>query len=297
MLPRNKTRLAPTPSGYLHLGNIISFIVTETLAAQHGASVLLRIDDLDRERAEPKYVADIIDTLHFLDLPYNEGPADNDDFVARYSQVLRMPLYERLLKQLADNGQVFACTCSRADVFRISPDGRYSGTCLHKRLPLDTPNATWRVNTSEPIQLKVATPAGIVTDTLPVLMDHFVVRKRNGFPAYQLSSVADDNHFGVDLIVRGQDLWDSTMAQMYLAHLLDLHAYSNALFYHHPLVMNDNGEKLSKSAGDTSVHWYREQGKSAEDVMKKIAQTAGLANVHDWQTIGRKLVATYWEHH
>lgn len=293
---RNKTRLAPTPSGYLHLGNILSFIITETLAQQHGAKVWLRIDDLDRERAEPRYVTDIIDTLHFLDMPYDEGPADVDDFAANYSQVWRMPLYNQLLGQLAENGHLFACTCSRADVWKASPDdGRYLGTCLHKQLPLDTPGATWRLNTSAPLELKMLTPKGYTTQLLPGIMQHFVVRKKNAFAAYQLSSVADDAHHGADLIVRGEDLNDSTLAQLYLAQRLNLDSFSNALFYHHPLVMNSAGEKLSKSAGDTSIQWMRQQGATASEIYQTIGALAGIKPRNDWRETGKELIDKYWQ--
>src|SRR5579872_4577988 len=111
-----KTRIAPTPSGFLHVGNILSFSLTAAMARDNGASILLRIDDLDRERANPEYVEDIFETLHFLDIPWDEGPAAATDFERHYSQLYRMALYEKALARLKAANAVFACACSRAQL-------------------------------------------------------------------------------------------------------------------------------------------------------------------------------------
>jgi glutamyl/glutaminyl-tRNA synthetase len=107
----NRTRLAPTPSGFLHLGNILSFAITAALAEKTGAKILLRIDDLDRERVNKLYVQDIFDTLNFLEIPWDEGPRDAKEFEQTHSQMQRMAMYREALRQLADEGKVFACTC------------------------------------------------------------------------------------------------------------------------------------------------------------------------------------------
>jgi glutamyl-tRNA synthetase len=255
-----KTRLAPTPSGYLHLGNALSFALTATLARANGARILLRIDDMDRERVEEAYVQDIFDTLSFLDIPWDEGPRDAREFWLAYSQVLRLDLYRQALDQLAALGAVFACTCSRNQT--------YEGICLEKGLPLDTPNAAWR--------LKVA-------GALP----YFVVRKKDGFPAYQLTSLIDDLYYGVDLIVRGEDLRSSTIAQQELAGVLGRQAFARVHFDHHPLLMETPGRKLSKSEGATSIRYLRAQGYRASEVFQMIGEMLGLERpVADWRGLG-----------
>src|SRR5882757_2581728 len=88
-----KTRIAPTPSGFLHLGNVLSFAITVALARKKGAKILLRIDDLDRERVEGRFVEDIFETLHFLEIPWDEGPGDLHEYETRFSQVHRMDVY------------------------------------------------------------------------------------------------------------------------------------------------------------------------------------------------------------
>jgi glutamyl-tRNA synthetase len=276
-----KTRIAPTPSGYLHVGNILSFSLTVALARRCGASVLLRIDDLDRERVDPAYVCDIFETLRFLEISWDEGPADVSEFEHHYSQVHRMDLYGRALEDLRRSGSVFACTCSRADL----RGGVYAGTCRDRGLSLDEPGVSWRLRTSSSLPLRVRTlDHGLVEAALPPEMMDFVVRKKDGFPAYQLTSLVDDVFYGVDLIVRGMDLWPSTLAQHYLSFCLPgAGAFQDAGFYHHPLLVGDGGEKLSKSAGVTSIQYMRKQGMNAVDVYKHIARLLGKdVEVRGW---------------
>jgi len=279
-----KTRIAPTPSGFLHLGNVAAFVKTVEMARTAGAKILLRIDDLDRERVEAAYVQDIFDTLNFLELPWDEGPKDVNEFEREWSQVHRTGLYREALDQLRDRGQVFACSCSRAQVSRESVDGVYPGTCRDKGISLDAENVSWRLRTGgEEGGVKVLggevgaeksvgqMREEIVKVGLPETMKDFVVRKRDGFPAYQLTSVIDDLYFGVDLVVRGEDLWASTVAQHCLAARLGKGEEFGAIaFYHHPLLVGKGGRKLSKSAGDTSIQFLRKQGFSREDIFAMI---------------------------
>jgi len=276
----HKTRIAPTPSGYLHLGNIYSFMLTAALAQKYGARILLRIDDQDRERLEMKYVQDILDTLHFLDIHWDEGPRNIDEFEKKYSQLCRADLYSQALQQLRDDGHVYACTCSRSQIQRESPDMIYPGTCRHKNIPLDSPNVSWRLKTDTQTILHARTLNGpVIAATLPADMNDFVVRKKDSFPAYQLSSVIDDTYFGIDLVVRGEDLWHSTLAQLYLASLLKECSFSQTTFVHHRLLKKADGEKLSKSAGDTSIYYLRKEGKTAQDIYKMIADIDFLNDI------------------
>lgn len=259
-----QTRIAPTPSGYLHAGNALNFLLTAGLAKQCGAEVLLRIDDLDRERYRPAYAADIFETLPFLNIQCNKGPQSVEEFERQWSQRHRLALYNRALEKLRQGSMVFACTCSRTQTKECD--------CRDKELPLDAQDTSWRLITSgEAVAVK-----GIDDKTtaaaLPVEMKNFIVRKKDGLPAYQLSSLVDDLHFGIDLIVRGQDLWASTLAQHFLAKQLGEDRFSAVCFYHHPLLKNAAGEKFSKSAGDSSVKHWREEGKTPEAFLRHIGR-------------------------
>lgn len=264
-----RTRIAPTPSGFLHLGNALSFLHTAARARALGAKLLLRIDDMDRERVRPAYVDDIFETLEFLQIQPDEGPGDSLDFEAAWSQRLRLPLYNEALEQLARQDAVFACTCSRADLQREATQG-YAGTCIRKGIPLETPGAAWRLHTASSSPVEIRDHSGkLLQATLPDSQQFFIVRKRDGFPSYQLSSLADDVHFGVDYIVRGADLWESTIAQLYLARVLGKGSFLETTFEHHPLVCDEKGEKLSKSAGATSISHLRRQGMTLDEFLKK----------------------------
>lgn len=264
-----KTRIAPTPSGYLHIGNAMSFLITAGLAKQAGAKLLLRIDDMDRDRTQQQYVEDIFDTLRFLQIAWDEGPANYTEFENRWSQVHRLPAYETALQQLKAAGLVYACTCSRTQLQQAVN----TCTCRKKRLPLDTPAASWRLITDAELALVIKTFSGeTVTARLPPAMQSFVVRRKDGLPAYQLSSLIDDEYFGIDAIVRGEDLWNCTLAQQYLAQVLDKPFFGEVVFYHHPLIMDAGGhKKLSKSAGATSIRYLRGEGKTSVEIAGMIA--------------------------
>jgi glutamyl-tRNA synthetase len=263
------------------VGNILSFSLTAALARRSGASILLRIDDLDRSRFLVEYLEDIFETLRFLGIPWDEGPMDAGDFERNWSQVHRMELYERALGLLRESGAMFACSCSRSQLTQAG--GRYPGTCRERGITLDAPEVSWRVET---------------TGELPAEMDDFIVRKKDGLPAYQLSSVVDDIHYAMDLVVRGEDLRASTLAQLYLADVLsgagmrEAAAFRGVRFVHHPLLLGADGEKLSKSAGATSIRYLRTQGFAAGDVFSLIARLSGLEEpVRDWEQLATQLFA------
>ncbi|MFI5162586.1 MAG: glutamate--tRNA ligase family protein [Sphingobacteriales bacterium] len=283
----NKTRIAPTPSGFLHLGNVLSFAITASIAAETGAKILLRIDDLDRERVNREYVQDIFDTLNFLEIPWHEGPRNYEEYQSEYSQMNRVELYQTALKQLKDSEQVFACACSRTQVRLNNPGEIYPGTCRDKGIPLDAKEASWRLATVGTTEISVNTlQQGIFKTDLPTNMQDFVVRKKDGYPAYQLASLVDDLHFGVDLVVRGEDLWPSTLAQLLLSSQLKTSVFQSVTFHHHALLAGPSGEKLSKSAGDTSIKYLRESGKKAEDVYSMVANMLAFKEpVSNWQEL------------
>jgi glutamyl-tRNA synthetase len=278
-----KTRIAPTPSGYLHVGNVLSFAITAALAQKHSAKILLRIDDIDQARANKLYVQDIFDTLNFLGIPWDEGPRDAIDFEQNYSQVHRMPNYRKALDELRDRGAVYACTCSRKKINTCE--------CFNKHIPLDTPEASWRLITNNNVVSIRDYSDNVIQTTLPEDMQNFIVKKKDGFPAYQLTSVIDDLYYGVDLIVRGEDLWSSTLAQQVLASALGRgNEFSAITFCHHPLITDETGQKLSKSAGATSVKYLRESGKPATEIFDLIASITGVANIATWQQLGNATI-------
>lgn len=277
-----RTRIAPTPSGFLHLGNVLSFSITTALAKKHGAKILLRIDDLDQARANDQYLQDIFDTLNFLEIPWDEGPHDVNEFKNSYSQVHRMSLYNHTFEDLRARGRIFACTCSRQQL-----RGNTTCTCRDKNIPLNEKDASWRLVTDDQDELSIKDYSGqVIQALLTADMHNFIVRRKDGLPSYQLASVVDDLHYHVDLIIRGQDLWASTLAQHELAKTLDKNDFQDITFFHHSLLTESGGQKLSKSEGATSVRYLRQSGKKPADIYKMIAASLGVdEEITTWQQL------------
>lgn len=246
--PSARFRLAPTPSGYLHAGNALNFLLNHRAARRiPDARLLLRIDDLDADRKRPEYVQDVFDTLAWLGIDYDEGPRTLADFETNWSQHRRLFLYAAALGHLREAGLLFACRLSRK---ALAPYGyRYPPAFREQPCTLDDPDVAWRIKTPPSLALQ-----------------DFIVRRRDGLPSYQLASVVDDLHFGITHIIRGQDLVASTEAQLYLAQCLGKEAFGKIQFLHHPVLLDHSGNKLSKSAGAESLRAMREAGKNMSDL-------------------------------
>ena len=237
------TRLAPTPSGFLHPGNIFNFLLNWYWARTNGGKVLLRIDDVDTERKRPEYLDDIFRVLDWLGLDWDIGPTGPDDLEKNWSQARRRELYDELLNELTGKQLLFACACSRKELA--------SGicNCREKQLALSSPAVAWRIQA--PAMASFHDKAlGNVTQELST--GSFIVRRKDDIAAYQLASLADDRHFGVTHIGRGEDLLASTAMQLYLDSRLNIPYLSRCSFWHHPLMVADDGSKLSKNAGHLS---------------------------------------------
>ncbi|MFM8239732.1 MAG: glutamate--tRNA ligase family protein [Actinomycetota bacterium] len=234
------TRYAPTPSGFLHAGNIANLEQTAELARQVGATVALRIDDADATRYRREYVDDVFRVLAVHELDWDLGPRDTDDFEANFSQRRKTEYYREVL---LDSGlTTYACTCSRSTQ-RATPTGGCTAGCRgsgHEWRPADT-------------ALRVAVPPGTTIDVsgtavrLDLEMGDFIVWRRDDLPAYQLVSVVEDRDLGTTHIVRGADLLASSAAQIFLARALGADNVITATYVHHDLVLDAEGRKLSKS--------------------------------------------------
>jgi glutamyl/glutaminyl-tRNA synthetase len=277
-----KTRIAPTPSGFLHLGNAMSFLITASLARHYGAKILLRIDDIDKERIKKKYVEDIFKTLELLGIPWDEGPRNYQEYKSKYSQIHRIDQYQKALEQLKRTNKLFACDCSRRKVSLTSPSGGYSGACEKRKLPFEDKDANWRLLTSnKAIPLNDISRPGF-TLTLPALMRDFVVRRKDGLPAYQLTSVVDDMLDKVDFIVRGKDLMGSSAAQLFLSEKLPKNPLKEAVFFHHRLMPDANNRKMSKSSGATSIQHLVKAGTDKAGIYRTIGEFLGLGHPADF---------------
>lgn len=265
-----RSRIAPTPSGFLHKGNAYNFMLTHRLVQQQHGSLVLRIDDLDQSRTRPEYIQDVFDTLNWLGISWNEGPKHAGE-VPQYSQLKHQQEYDAYINRLKEQGNLFACNCTRS---MLENTLVYPGTCLHKHLPFKD-GLSWRLITpQQPVVFYDAFTKQQRTVDLYETMRHPVMRKKDGSASYQIASLADDVRMQINLIVRGQDLIDSTATQLYLAQLLGLDSFKQTTFYHHPLLQDASGEKLSKSAGSSSIKEYRKTH-GAEELVKELMGEMG----------------------
>jgi len=272
-----RSRIAPTPSGYLHIGNALNFILTYLLVRKDSGKLFLRIDDLDAPRVNDEYLEDIFITLEWLGIEWDDGPQLLAEHLSRFSQQRRMNLYNDFIKRLILTNKVFACDCSRKDIQELGSAGLYPGTCRNRHLPLDAPNSALRVFTDKNEIIKFEDEfKGTKSVNLYETQRDFIIRRKDGIPAYHVASLADDIHYNINMVVRGEDLLTSTAAQLYLAELAGEKELGNTRFFHHPLLKNEAGEKLSKSAGSVSIKWWRENGKTPAEFYHKVSGLLGF---------------------
>jgi glutamyl-Q tRNA(Asp) synthetase len=263
------TRFAPAPTGYLHIGHVVNALHVWGLARAFGGRVLLRIEDHDRGRSRDEFAKAIDDDLAWLGfIPDERVPA----------QSTRSARYEEVLAALADEEFVYPCDCSRRELARIAPDDfgketRYPNRCRDRHLAPDATLARRVImepggETFDDLRL------GVQTQSPFTQCGDLLVRDRLGQWTYQFAVAVDDFDQSVDLIIRGEDLLASTGRQLRLAELIGRRTMPR--FYHHALVMHRDGEKLSKSRGDTGVREMRAAGVSPAQVLGTAAALAGL---------------------
>lgn len=286
-----RTRLAPTPSGYLHWGNLYSFVLTTALARRSGARILLRIDDLDQGRFRMEYLEDLFDTLNYLDLPWDEGPRNVKEVQLTHSRIHRLSIYESYLLRLSEAGLVYACRCSHQKRARDAEEGT-ADPCRNMDIFLDEPDCIWRLRQEEaPCIVMKDVCKGQQRWTLPSDVRNPLIRRKDGMPFFHLASLVDDLEYGVDLIVRGEDLRSSSLAQLLLARRLGEPAFESCSFVHHSLLMYDQHRKLSKSSRDDSIFKMRAQGASPRAIYRKLAQWLELPGLPDsWPLLAEALL-------
>ena len=270
-------RLAPSPTGYLHLGHARTFWIAQQRAAAAGGTLILRNDDLDTARCKPEFVAAMFEDLRWFGFRWNEGP-DIDGPCAPYAQSARMPHYLAAFEQLRDGGFIYPCTCSRQDVVRAltAPhDGEdepvYPGTC--RNAPPNRPRAgvNWRFRVPQGEAIAFHDGArGAQNEVAGRDFGDFLVWRKDDFPSYQLACVVDDAAMGITEVVRGADLLTSTCRQLLLYRAL---GYIAPAFYHCPLVTDAHGIRLAKRDDALSLHTLRAQGRSPEELRKSAADS------------------------
>ena len=273
---KRTTRLAPSPTGALHLGNARTFLINWAMARQRGWRIVLRIDDLDSPRVKAGADRGAIADLEWLGLDWDEGPV---------YQLADLSAYNDAIDTLNQHGLVYPCTCTRKDIAaaQSAPHGdehelRYPGTCRPNEGSQPTAQDT------RPAALRVIVPdepirfddqfCGSQSIRVHEQVGDFVVASKAGLAAYQLAVVVDDARQGVTDVVRGDDLLRSTGRQLLLYRLLGLTPLPR--YWHLPLVIGPDGRRLAKRHGDTRIGFYRDRGVSPQRVIGLLGHYCGL---------------------
>jgi glutamyl-tRNA synthetase len=295
-----RTRLAPSPTGALHLGNARTFLINWALARQQGWKIGLRIEDLDTPRVKPGAAAQAVEDLQWLGLDWDDGPT---------TQLADLSPYRAALDALKHKGVIYPCRCTRSEIAQAvaasasAPHGdehelRYPGTCRpamaseyaneyssddaaapgHPPFPSndsDEPTA-WRLLVPDaPVAFRDEF-LGAQSFNVQAQVGDFAVATKAGLPAYQLAVVVDDHRQGVTDIVRGDDLLPSAARQMLLYRELGFTPLPR--YYHVPLVLGPDGRRLAKRHGDTRLAFYRQRGVSVRRLVGLLAHLCGLTD-------------------
>jgi glutamyl-tRNA synthetase len=274
-------RLAPTPSGFPHLGNALNFALTWLWIRYLDGTLRLRIDDLDQARTRPAYFDALFRTFDWLGLDWDTGPQSPDEHHRLFSQSHRLDLYLEAAERLRSLGLLYPCTCSRK---QLAVHAVYPGTCRYRApqvLPdLQTQPAPFAWRVAFPPDLSVhwvdeqAHPQTGVPATDP---GDLVFWTREGRPAYQLASAVDDLLYAITHWVRGRDLLPSTVAQFGLrTWLSESPSLGVPWVFHHPLMLAPDGTKLSKSAGSRALQEFDGQFPPVSRFYASLSAALGL---------------------
>ncbi|MDO4178084.1 MAG: tRNA glutamyl-Q(34) synthetase GluQRS [Phascolarctobacterium sp.] len=283
-------RFAPTPSGFLHLGNVFCSLLAWLFAKSQGGKIVLRIEDLDPARCSVEKADRLAKDLAWLGLNWDEGAyvsKNHED----YFQSNRFSIYQKYFAQLEANENIYSCFCSRNELHAANAphlsDGRfiYAGTCRNLSLAerqekMQMRKPSYRLKVKDEDISFVDGIYGRMTYNLANESGDFIVRRSDGVYAYQLAVVIDDALMHVNQVVRGSDLLSSTAMQLYLYDLLELKVPS---FTHIPLLVAPDGRRLAKRDEDMELDVLRKKLQAPEKIIGWLAFLAG--QIHKYEPL------------
>lgn len=270
-------RIAPSPTGLLHIGHACTFWTAYQRALKHNGILIFRDEDLDPQRSRPQFAEAMLKDLHWLGIRWQEGPDLGGPF-GPYRQSQRRKFYLDAWRKLRGSGAIYPCTCSRKDLALAASapndtddEPIYPGTCRKKVADAN------RYEEPKGVNWRFRVPDG---ETITFLDGHqgpqsyladkdfgdFVIWRRDDVPAYQLAVVVDDAAMQVTEVVRGVDLLKSTARQLLLIRALRLEVPS---YFHRDLVRDEAGVRLAKRHDALSLRMLREQGLASEQVLSR----------------------------
>jgi glutamyl/glutaminyl-tRNA synthetase len=270
-------RIAPSPTGYLHIGHAMTFWRAQERAREAGGSLILRVEDLDLARCQTEFRDAIIEDLKWFGLEWDEGPDVGGPFTP-YVQSERRRFYLGAWEKLRDSGFIYPCRCSRKDVLSagVAPHDEweepiYPGTCRSSpgTIPeAKTPagiNWRFRVPNGEEmvyVDLRLGEQRAIAGKDF----GDFIIWRKDDVPAYQLAVAVDDAAMQISEVVRGEDLLLSTFRQLLIYRALKLEPPK---FYHAPLIVDQGGKRLAKRSAALSLRELRKAGEEPEEIRRR----------------------------
>ena len=263
-----RTRFAPSPTGYLHIGGVRTALFSWLYARHHQGSFILRIEDTDRVRSTDESVQVILDGLQWLGLEYDEGP---------FYQTQRYDRYQEIIQQLLDEDKAYHCYCSKEalDLMREEAMARgdkpkYDGRCRHGDHPHKNDKSPV-VRFKNPLDGEV-----VIEDRIQGTvvykneeLDDLIIARSDGTPTYNLTVVVDDMDMQITDVIRGDDHLNNTPRQINIFHALDAKAPNYA---HMPLILGEDGSRLSKRHGAANILQYKEDGYLPEALLNYLAR-------------------------
>lgn len=293
-----KGRFAPSPSGRMHLGNLMAALLAWLDVRSCGGRMVLRIEDLDPERCTTQRAAQLMDDLEWLGLDWDEG-----GLTPEYMQSCRSELYAAAFEELTDRGLTYPCYCTRAERLAASAPHREDGTVVYSgrcaALTAEEREAMEAMGRRPAFRVRVPDEQwtihdghmGVYTENLRRDCGDFILRRSDGVWAYQLAVVVDDALMGINHVVRGSDLLSSSPRQAWLHTVL---GYAPPRFTHLPLLTDASGRRLSKRDADLDLSVLRERYTPGE-LTGHLAVSAGLLEEYRPVT-PRELVGLFsWE--
>ncbi|MFW2440279.1 MAG: glutamate--tRNA ligase [Arenicellales bacterium] len=249
-----RTRFAPSPTGYLHVGGARTALFSWLHARKHGGAFVLRIEDTDIERSTAESVNAILEGMTWLALEYDEGPL---------YQTKRFDRYNEVIDELMEKGLAYRCDCSRERLDRLREEAmarkekpRYDGHCRNLDVDPDNPHVIRFLNPDDGVVVVDDMVRGRVTFSNAEL-DDLIIRRTDGTPTYNLTVVVDDSDMNITDVIRGDDHLNNTPRQINILRALNREVPRYA---HLPMILGDDGARLSKRHGAVSVMQYLEQG-------------------------------------
>lgn len=300
-------RFAPSPSGRMHLGNIYSALLSYLSAKKSGGEWILRIEDLDRQRCKKEYSAQLLDDLLWLGLRWDNFSASSGGLAPEFYQSNRDSFYIKAYDYLCTQGLLYDCFCNRADLLASSAphptDGHfvYSGKCrnlsesekilLEKKLASENRAPAKRLRLEDREVSFIDGHFGFYSCNIEKDFGDFIVRRGDGNFAYQLAVVVDDALMNVTQVVRGRDLLTSTPCQIFIYEKL---GFTPPEFYHLPLLVGEDGHRLSKRNRDIDMGFLRENF-SREELIGKILFLSGCIEKEEKISIEEAVAVFDWK--